>query len=244
MMATDCLGKIKKIQFFLFISILASYGSLARFRDMQRMTSLGSRTLLGTSGDISDFQYLTRLLHQYHVTEVCLNDGHLMSPKQWYTALAAVLYKRRSESNPIWTANVLAGVEENGNVFLGSCDLLGTQFQADSIATGYGAHLAQPLLRDAIENAKARNSPLTEQEAFIVIEKCMKVLYYRDARSIDKVKFTNLLVFIIFLFLDSNCKSHKRRCNHLRTLYCRIRLVHCLKLKIKILNKNSIKSTG
>ena len=147
---------------------------------MERMTSLGSRTLLGTSGDISDFQYLTRLLHQYHTTEVCYNDGHLMSPKQWYTALAAVLYKRRSESNPLWTANVLAGVEEDGSIFLGSCDLLGTQFQADS-------HLAQPLLRDAVEMAQNRKVALTEQEAFQVIEKCMKVLYYRDARSIDKV---------------------------------------------------------
>lgn len=155
---------------------------------MERMTSLGGKTLLGTSGDISDFQYLTRLLTQYHLTELCLNDGHLMSPKQWYTALAAVLYKRRSESNPLWTSNVLAGVEEDGSIFLGSCDLLGTQFQADSIATGFGAHLAQPLLRDAIEMAQTRNSPLTEQEAFAVIEKCMKVLYYRDARSIDKVK--------------------------------------------------------
>lgn len=175
---------------FNFACILASYGSLARFRDMQRMTSLGSRTLLGTSGDISDFQYLSKLLHQYHITEVCYNDGHLMSPKQWYTALAAVLYKRRSESNPLWTANVLAGVEDDGSIFLGSCDLLGTQFQAESIATGYGAHLAQPLLREATEMAQARNSPLTEQEAFNVIEKCMKVLYYRDARSIDKVKIT------------------------------------------------------
>jgi 20S proteasome subunit beta 7 len=172
----------------LFISqLLASYGSLARFRDMQRMTALGSRTLLGTSGDISDFQYLTRFLHQYHITEVCCNDGHLMSPKQWYTALAAVLYKRRTENNPLWTANVLAGVEEDGSIFLGSCDLLGTQFQADSIATGYGAHLAQPLLREAVEAANARKAPLTEAEAFSVIEKCMKVLYYRDARSLDKV---------------------------------------------------------
>jgi len=167
------------------------------------MTSLGSRTLLGTSGDISDFQYLSKILHQYHVTEVCYNDGHLMSPKQWYTALAAVLYKRRSESNPLWTANVLAGVEDDGSIFLGSCDLLGTQFQADSIATGYGAHFAQPLLRDATEMAQARNSPLTEQEAFNVIEKCMKVLYYRDARSIDKVKkitHTKIILFNCFRF--------------------------------------------
>lgn len=170
---------------------------------MQRMTSLGSRTLLGTSGDISDFQYLTRLLHQYHTTEVCYNDGHLMSPKQWYTALAAVLYKRRSESNPLWTANVLAGVENDGSIFLGSCDLLGTQFQADSIATGYGAHLAQPLLRDAVEMAQARKVPLTEQEAFQVIEKCMKVLYYRDARSLDKVK-RNTDIYRLYLCYNYN----------------------------------------
>ena len=125
-----------------------------------------------------------------------------MSLKQWYTALAAVLYKRRSESNPLWT-NVLAGVENDGSIFLGSCDLLGTQFQADSIATGYGAHLAQPLLRDAVEMAQARKVPLTEQEAFQVIEKCMKVLYYRDARSLDKVKM-NTDIYILYLCFNYN----------------------------------------
>ncbi|TEB15287.1 threonine-type endopeptidase, partial [Perkinsus sp. BL_2016] len=72
--------------------------------------------------------------------------------------------------------------------------------QAESIATGYGAHLAQPLLRDAIEMAKERNSPLTEQEAFCLIEKCMKVLYYRDARSIDKNSKTSEINFFTFLF--------------------------------------------
>lgn len=161
------------------------------------MTALGSKTLLGTSGDISDYQNICRLLHQYHVTEQCYDDGHLMSPKQWYTALAAVLYKRRSESNPLWTSNVIAGVEADGSVFLGCCDLLGTQFQADSIATGFGAHLAQPLLRNAVDGAKARGSALTEAEALAVVEKCMKVLYYRDARSIDKVK---VLIFLVICY--------------------------------------------
>lgn len=154
---------------------------------MQRMTALGQKTLLGTSGDISDYQHICRLLRQYHVAETCYNDGHLMTPKQWYTALAAVLYKRRSENNPLWTSNVIAGVEPDGSVFLGCCDLLGTQFQADSIATGFGAHLAQPLLRKAVDEAATRGTPLTEAEAIAVVEKCMKVLYYRDARSLDKV---------------------------------------------------------
>ena len=172
---------------------------------MERMTTLGGKTLLGTSGDISDYQNICRLLHQYHVTEQCYNDGHLMSPKHWYTALAAVLYKRRSDSNPLWTSNVIAGVEADGSVFLGCCDLLGTQFQADSIATGFGAHLAQPLLRKAIDEATARGSPLTETEAVALIEKCMKVLYYRDARSLDKVsKSEKKTLFLTFSFVDSN----------------------------------------
>jgi 20S proteasome subunit beta 7 len=172
-----------------FHRCLASYGSLARFRDMQRMVSLGDKTLLGTSGDMSDYQHITRLLHQYHVAERCYDDQHVMSPRQWFTALAAVLYRRRSESNPLWTGNVVAGIEpKSGEVFLGCCDLLGTQFEADSIATGFGAHLAQPLLRDAIESAQARGQPLTETEARTVVEKCMCVLYYRDARSVDKIQ--------------------------------------------------------
>lgn len=89
----------------------ASYGSLARFRNVQRMTALGGNTLMGTSGDISDFQHLKALLHQYHRTETCLDDGHTMTPRQWHTALAALLYKRRTKIDPLWTSNVLAGVD-------------------------------------------------------------------------------------------------------------------------------------
>jgi len=50
MMASDC---------------LASYGSLARFRDVQRMATLGGNTLLGSSGDISDFQFTVNMLQQF-----------------------------------------------------------------------------------------------------------------------------------------------------------------------------------
>lgn len=157
------------------------------------MVNLGDKTLLGTSGDMSDFQHITRLLHQYHVTEQCHDDGHSMTPRQWFTALAAVLYKRRTDGNPLWTGNVLAGFEpQSGELFLGSCDLLGTQFESDSIATGFGSHLAQPLLREALDQAKAREQPLSEAEAVALIERCMRVLYYRDARSLDKIQIAKV----------------------------------------------------
>lgn len=40
----------------------ASYGSLARFRDIERLHALGTHTILGAAGDMSDFQYLKKEL--------------------------------------------------------------------------------------------------------------------------------------------------------------------------------------
>lgn len=68
--------------------------------------------------------------------------------------------------------------------FLAHVDLLGTTFSSPTLATGYGSHLAQPLLRKAVES---KSTPLTREEAEAVISDCMKVLFYRDARSINKV---------------------------------------------------------
>jgi 20S proteasome subunit beta 7 len=52
------------------------------------------------------------------------------------------------------------------------------------LATGYGSYIAQPLLRKAVEG---RENELSEAEARKILEDSMRVLYYRDARSIDKV---------------------------------------------------------
>jgi 20S proteasome subunit beta 7 len=65
-------------------------------------------------------------------------------------------------------------------------DLLGTTYSASTLATGYGAYLAQPILR---KEAEGKEDVLTEDEAIKIMETCIRVLYYRDARSIDKVCF-------------------------------------------------------
>ena len=68
--------------------------------------------------------------------------------------------------------------------FLAYVDLLGTTYTASTIATGYGAYIALPLLRTAVEG---RENDLTEEEARKILEDSMRVLFYRDARSLDKV---------------------------------------------------------
>ena len=167
---------------------LASYGSLARFKDVQRLHALSQNCLLGVGGDISDMQYTLRMLRQYQRSEVCANDGHHLSPKQWHTALSSVQYRRRSEMNPLWNANVIAGVDKTGEVFLGYSDLIGTTYEDDVVATGFGAYLAIPLLRKAATNA----AQLSEDQAVALLEQCLRVLYYRDARSLDLIQIAKV----------------------------------------------------
>src|SRR5437899_1847182 len=69
--------------------------------------------------------------------------------------------------------------------FLASADLLGTTFSAPALATGFGAHLAVPLLRRVCPDEAAVEN-ITREQAVAAVEECMKVLFYRDARSLNK----------------------------------------------------------
>jgi 20S proteasome subunit beta 7 len=55
--------------------------------------------------------------------------------------------------------------------------------------------MAQPLLREAYEKRQEEGKSgakegelMSREEATAVLEDCMKVLYYRDARSLNKVR--------------------------------------------------------
>lgn len=67
--------------------------------------------------------------------------------------------------------------------------MLGITYQSPTIATGFGAYLAQPLLREAVEG---HEDTLMEEGARQLLEKCMKVLWYRDARSTDIIQIAKV----------------------------------------------------
>jgi 20S proteasome alpha/beta subunit len=75
-------------------------------------------------------------------------------------------------------------VPSNRIRFLAYVDLLGVTYSASTLATGYGAYIAQPLLRKAVEG---KEDTLTEAEARTILEDALRVLFYRDARSINQV---------------------------------------------------------
>lgn len=163
----------------------ASYGSLARFTDVKRLRPFQNTSVVGFSGDISDMQYLDR-----HLTDLSLDESYAspdqprLSASNLHRYLSQLLYRRRSKFDPLWNHILVAGLDDQGEPFLAAADLLGSTYASPSLATGYGSMLAQPVMRKyAPDEESAKN--LTKEQAVEVIKECMKVLFYRDARSLD-----------------------------------------------------------
>ncbi|RDA93080.1 hypothetical protein CP533_4075 [Ophiocordyceps camponoti-saundersi (nom. inval.)] len=167
---------------------LASYGSLARFNDVKRLRPFANTSVVGFSGDVSDMQYLDRQL-----TDLALEEAYDSGPDQsprlsaanLHRYLSKLLYRRRSDFNPLWNHILVAGFDDQGLPFLAAADLLGSTYSAPSLATGYGAMLAQPIMRRHVpDEESARN--LSRDDAVNIVRECLKVLFYRDARSWDR----------------------------------------------------------
>lgn len=158
---------------------------MARFTDVKRLRPFNTTSIIGVGGDVSDMQYLDRLLNSLDVEENYGSSGHTLNAKNLHTYLSKVMYKRRSDINPLWNHILVAGLDGDGKPFLSSVDLLGTTFSAPTLATGFGAQLAQPLLRKLGEN-EADVATITREKAIAAVKECMKVLFYRDARSLDR----------------------------------------------------------
>ena len=107
----------------------------------------------------------------------------------WLQGWQEVISQVPSLSNQTWSVDLPPS-------FLSYVDLLGTTYSASTLATGYGAHIAQPLLRKEVEG---KEDTLTEEEAVRIMETCIRVLFYRDARSIDKVRPSPIFPFEIVL---------------------------------------------
>jgi len=160
---------------------LISYGSLARFQDVERVFKINNKTIVGAGGEYADFQWLKRHIDQKIIEDYCHNDQLVMKPKSLYTWLTRILYNKRSRFEPLWIDMVVGGMED-GKPFLGHVDLRGRSYEDDVVATGFGKHLALPLVREHLDG----KTLLTQEKASELLRKCMEVLYYRDCRAMSK----------------------------------------------------------
>lgn len=155
---------------------LASYGRMARFQDFERIAKMGDRTIFAAGGELSDFQWVTEWAEGLVRDEWLQGDGGTRGPEQWHTLLTRVCYGRRNKFDPLYNNFAVGGVKKNGTAYLGYTDHLGTYFKDNYIATGFGAHLGLPIIRNEYKQ------DMTLDEAKALIHKVMKVLYYRDCR--------------------------------------------------------------
>uniref|UniRef100_A0A1W7R9W2 Proteasome subunit beta n=1 Tax=Hadrurus spadix TaxID=141984 RepID=A0A1W7R9W2_9SCOR len=161
--------------------MLGSYGSLARFRNCQRVIKVNDNIIFGASGDYADFQFVRSLIEDKVIEEESYHDGFSLKPKSLHCWLTRILYNRRSKFDPLWNTFIVGGIQD-GEPFLGQVDKIGTCFETPTVATGLGAYIAQPILRGLYE----QKGKVSLQEAKEAIERCMTILFYRDARSFHK----------------------------------------------------------
>jgi len=166
---------------------LGSYGSLARFLDVQRVFQANGSTLVAGDGDISDLQAIEKILHNLNLEDRLQDDGISMGPRDVLTLLARTMYQRRSKMDPLWNNIVVAGWdEETQTPVLGTTDKIGTLFEDACVATSLGMNIALPILR------AGWRPDLTETEARALVEQSMRVLYYRDTQTINRIVFATV----------------------------------------------------
>ena len=156
---------------------------MAKYKDARRIVPVGPSTLIGAGGEYSDFQSIQDLLSSNAQALANLDDGtSSLTAKETWNYLRAVMYQRRNKMNPLWNDLIVAGPN-----FLGYVDKIGTSYTAtDMIATGFGSHLAMPILR-----SKWRPD-MEEAEARTLLEDCMRVLFYRDCRALNRIQIAKV----------------------------------------------------
>jgi 20S proteasome subunit beta 7 len=172
----------------LMADTLGSYGSLARFCDVERIRQVNDTTIVACSGEYSDLQYIDDLLHTLVVEDYAEDDGASLNPEEIFHYLSRVMYNRRSKVNPLWNQAIVAGFAD-GKPFLGYTDLYGSTFEDNLLATGFGQYLAMPLMRKAIDENEGK---MSADEAKALLEESMRVLFYRDGRTINKFQTANI----------------------------------------------------
>lgn len=74
-----------------------NYGNLARYPNTQRVHKVNETTVICSSGDIADFQYLHDLIKSKQNEEDIMGGGVTMRPEALHCWLTRVLYNRRSK---------------------------------------------------------------------------------------------------------------------------------------------------
>ncbi|GKZ00337.1 hypothetical protein MPSEU_000986600 [Mayamaea pseudoterrestris] len=201
---TSVVGLVYNGGVLLAADTLLSYGSMAKSQNAERIKAIGNSFVVGASGEYSDYMKLLRVLEDKHLSETrtgIIEDGQTeVTAESTWNYLRMLFYSKRNKMNPYWNEVLVAGFGnvkdaagattggdgETSKPFLGMVDKIGTTVSGNTLATGFGAWLALPLLRE-----KWRPD-LTEGEARALLEDCMRVLFLRDCRASPRIQLAKV----------------------------------------------------
>ncbi|KAL0380333.1 UNVERIFIED_CONTAM: Proteasome subunit beta type-4 [Sesamum angustifolium] len=163
-----------------------SYGSTLRYKTVERLKPVGKHSIIGASGEISDYQEIMRYLDELILYDNMWDDGNSLGPKEVHNYLTRMMYNRRNKFNPLWNSLVLGGVKNGQNIWGRYVSMIGVHYEDNHVATGFGNHLARPILRDEW------HENLTFEEGVKLLEKCMRVLLYRDRSAVNKLQIAKI----------------------------------------------------
>ena len=165
-----------------------SYGGMRKVKDARRIVKLNDECIFGCSGEMADAQELRKQLDLRQEQDEIAQDGAtFLSPRDYYNFIAEHNYRRRLKMDPLWCSTIVAGVSKaSGEHFLGMTDLYGTRVENNFLLTGLSAHYCQVLMTNSWR------ADMTEAEARTLIEACMRVMFYRDKKSLDNIQISTV----------------------------------------------------
>ncbi|SOV75480.1 proteasome subunit beta type-4 [Plasmodium sp. gorilla clade G3] len=201
----------------------ASYGSYAKFQNVERIFKINNKTVMGFSGELADAQYLHELLTRKNINNLSekKRKEDMYTPQHYHSYVSRVFYVRKNRIDPLFNNIIIAGInsqkydnnddnvllytnkkdddEHNefksneeykeihkDDLYIGFVDMHGTNFCDDYITTGYARYFALTLLRDHYKDN------MTEEEARILINECLRILYFRDATSSNFIQIVKV----------------------------------------------------
>ena len=135
-------------------------------RDTSKCCELPGNTVLASSGMMADRNHLHKMLsHRFQWYEY--KNKKVASLTCIRQTITNTLYSRRMF--PLYTYNVLAGVDADGSGHVYSYDVVGCTERRLAVSTGSGAHLVEPILDSALKRynqaGKGPNTEITVEEA-------------------------------------------------------------------------------
>lgn len=163
--------------------VQVNYGSWLKEKNFQRMCTVGEESILACSGEMSDFQNLKKMLDVKYEDDLIQSDGALfLGPKEYHNLVGGFQYRKRMRGDPVFVSAIIAGISRSTKeVFLGCSDHHGMKLQKDYFITGLANHYCGVLF------ANNWRADMTEAEARELIETCIRVMFIRDKKALDKI---------------------------------------------------------